>query len=488
MSEPPETPLAATPKNPWGQGPRCCLYLLLVLSFVPPGIGVWLQRSSSADLEAKFLEVSEEVTRLQEDGARRRKTLLGGAGDDQNALVDYSGLEWVLKGGGPGTRSDWKPVLPVDIDEVLAQVAAQGEVPTADAGELLRGLVPDQPLTNLSPEDAARYAKAQALYRQYRPVLRYLRAGLERGYCDWETQWDRGISMDMPNFLMLRVAATLMAYEASQQEPSAAIQTGLEVVAFGSDVARFKHASGTGAATRITLIGFRSLSKTLERDGVSAEDCERVLEVTARYRPLRDLDVLSAERVMIMGYALGASGRPLSLGIETDLNEFSDTGLEFDLDCASHIAVYEDYFRRLREHLSLPPNMRRIPPKFPTQTEVSVLVSPSSGTINLFEILDGVDAHLPPLRVLAAARLAHLRDGTIPAQLSQLAPLLGEGGTQDPLAWAAAPLRYASSEGGVRCWSVGTNGGDDGGPTRYLQGKVVSRTDDFGLALELGSQ
>jgi hypothetical protein len=470
-------------------GPRNCGAAALVVCLLVGGIGLALQLSASSRLDAKLLEASQEITRLQELGARPRTTLLGPTSGGQNAVVDYAGVEWILKGGQAGSRVAWqqqRPELPSDVDEVLAQVAPKGSLSYPDLDELLRGISPNRPLTNLSPEDAAAYAKAQALFRQYQPVLRYVRAGLARGHCDWEVEWGRGVSGDLPSLLALRSVSVLLAYEASQQEPSAALQTGLEILAFGSDVARLQHMTGTNVSTRVTMTGLRSLAHTLNRDGISAQDCERFLEVTARYQPLRNLTVLDAERILILSLALGASGRPLDPRITADLEEFPDAGLlGFDLGAAREIEAYEAQVQRLREHLGRPRGERMTAAPDLLEGQGSGIVRLSDGTLTFFDSLEVTDAHLPPLRVLAAARLMQLRGGELPAQLSQLTTLLGQGGGQDPYASPPAPLRYSLEGRTLRCWSVGLNGADDGGPTRYVQGQATPRTDDLGFSVEL---
>ena len=449
-------------------GPRNCGAAALVVCLLVGGIGMALQLSARSRLDAKHLEASEEITRLQELAARPRTTLLGATSGGENAVVDYAALEWILNGGQAGSRVAWqraRPQLPSDVDEVLAQIAPKGSLSYPEISELLRGISPDQPLTNLSPEDAAAYAKAQALFRQYQPVLRYVRAGLARGHCDWGVEWGRGLFSDAPNLISLRSAAILLAYEASQQETTAALQTGLEILALGSEVARLQHVTGAHWASGITITGLNSLAHTLNRDGVSARDCERLLEVTARYRPLRDLSVLEAERALTLALALGASGRPLDPQITADLEELADPNLpRSDLGAARAIEAYEDHVQGLRKHLGLPRGERMTAPD--RESAPSAFVSRSEGLLTSFGWLEATDAHLAPLRALAAARLAQLRDGALPGQLSQLAPLLGEGETQDPLASPPAPLRYSLEGRTLRCWSVGLNGADDGGPTR----------------------
>ncbi len=265
-------------------------------------------------LDAKVSEVSQEILDLQDGADRQRATILGGPENDQNALADYNGFMWVMATGKPNellpSWRETRPPLPDDVDEMVKRVAPDGLGMDAIAPAYLTPVLePHFALDTLEPDRQKRFKASQKVYKQFRPALRYIRDGLSRGKCDWQVAWERGANLEVPNLMVLRAAANLMAYEASQQPPAQALQTGLEIVAFGQDCGQHGSLIGGMIGVAISHIGYRSLVRTFERPGLEVGDYQRAMDALAAYQAPSGEELLRAERVSMTVTLLQMSGR-----------------------------------------------------------------------------------------------------------------------------------------------------------------------------------
>jgi hypothetical protein len=465
---------------------------ILILSMVVIGV---MSANASARLDARFLEASKEVTELQAAADVRRGTVLGAPANDENAVVDYNGLEWVLTSGkGGNRRNSWEkqaPVLPDDIDFMVKRTNPDGEeidliLPSA----LLVGIDPDCSVKD-TPQERARRKKAEALFKRLRPALRYVRDGLKRGKCDWETQWERGMRFELPNLLAMRTVGNLMAYEASLQPPSEAVETGLQIVAFGEDNARQGTLIGGMIGIAVSAIGFKSLAHTLGRPGCTASDYRRVITALEGYRGPPADALLAGERLAGVITGLELSGRPLEAAGSEEVGYDAGTTekalFRFSMFHVREMEGYEYFLQREIEISRMPREQRQVArEELEKELEDSWYLVAKIAIPNLSAAQDNVieaEALARIVRVLAAAHLVRLQDGAFPNSIQGVAQVLGKG-IEDPCATTpGAPLSYSFEGGKVYCWAVGEDKISDGGARSWKDKSPPppNSSDDRGL-------
>ena len=462
-----------------------------------------MSANASSRLDARFIEANKEVAELQAAANVRRATVVGEPANDENAVVDYMGLEWVLTSGKNGSRrNSWakqRPALPDDVDAMVKRVNPEDEeldlvlLP----GALLAGIDSDYEVED-TPKARTQRKEAEAFFKRVRPALRYIRDGLSRGKCDWETQWQQGMRVEFPNLMAMRAAATFMSYEASLQPPSEAIQTGLEIVAFGEDNARQGTMIGGMIGIAVSAIGFKSLAHTLGRPGCDAGDYGKVIEALKRYRgPQCDL-LLSGERLSGVVTALEMGGRPLE---EAGSEEFGyeASGSEKALFALSLLQVreldgYEHFMGRGIEISRLPRAQRAAAwEELHRELEDSTYIVAKVVMPNLSAAQDNVveaEALARIVQVLAAAHLVRLETGAFPSSIQGLARILGEGIDDPCAATPATPLLYALEGEHVFCWTVGEDRADSGGARTWKDKSPppTKSSDDRGLRTQAPSK
>lgn len=455
-----------------------CLGILVLLLLV---IGV-MSANASARLDARFVEIGKEVQELQASADVRRGTVLGAPANDENGAVDYNGLEWVLTSGEGGSRrNSWeqaRPPLPAGVDAMVKRVNPEDtEIDLILSSALLAEIDSDYGIKD-TPQERARRKQAEAQFKRLRPVLRYVRDGLQRGKCDWETEWAKGMRFETPNLLAMRATANLMAYEASLQPPSEAIQTGLEIVAFGEDNARQGTLIGGMIGIAISQIGFQSLARTLERPGLELRDYQRVIEALSRYEPPKVEDLLRGERVTVTVSLLQLGGRSLDQTTpeeaSSNLAGFGEAQthlLGLDVTQARELEGYERFHERAGELVRLPVAERRQRlAEFQAEMEEEHYLLATQLFVSVDQCAQQLELSLGAARVLRALAAAHqvrLQRGAFPQSVQALAGALGEG-FNDPTSDTGGPLGYALHPPYVRCWVAGSNGVDDGGPRLQL--------------------
>lgn len=474
---------------------------IVVLTFLVVAV---MSANASARLDARKVQASQEVVELQTAADTRRTTLLGAPANDENAVVDYDGLEWVLTSGkGGNRRTSWEnqaPALPEGIDLMVKRCNPDDEeidliLPSA----LLAGIDPDYDAKE-TPAELQRRKDAQALFKRLRPALRYVRDGLSRGKCDWGTQWEKGVRAELPNLLAMRTVGNLMAYEASLQPPREAIETGLQIVAFGQDTGRQGTLIGGMIGIAVSAIGFKSLAHTLGRPGLEARDYQRVITALEGYRGPKVDALLRGERLGMVVTSLELSGRPLDkVGEEKEeIGYEASTGekalFQLSLFHARELEGYEGFINRAIEISRLPRDQRIV-----AQGELDQEIRDSWYLIakialpNLSAAQDNIveaEALGQITRVLAAAQLVRLQGGEFPGRIQSLASILGKG-IEDPCSGTpGTPLFYAVEGGRVWCWTVGEDRSSDGGPRTWKDKSPPppSSSDDRGLVTQAPGQ
>ena len=443
---------------------------LIVLSVVGVGVASF---SANRKLEARRQAAAARVVALGEEAAALRSPLLqsgsGGpaAGDETNAVVDYNGLQWAMSQSDAKRVSQaWqrrRPTLPVDIEDVVAQIQGTKEF---DYG-LAVGL--DE---YLDPRIATPFKpSARAEFERFLPATRYVRAGVARGRCDWETRWEQGIEVEIPNLLQLRSAANILAYEATTQEPRAALETGLVILAFAEDVERQGTLIGSMISIALRSVGYRSLAHTMGRAGLEARDYQRILDVLGRQRWVSGSELIAREALSGEITILRHGGHPLEVGGDEESAEAVEVpaavgllkGLPFLQE--REIAGYAHFMKRGAEIEALPASER---PAAWDRLEQDLSESSYFFAKLATPNLRGVGRHQSEsralsdaTRALAAAHLLRLRTGSFPARLSALTPLLGAL-PQDPHL-PGQPLAYRLEGEILAIYSLGENGIDDAG-------------------------
>lgn len=475
----------------------------VVLSVIVLGV---VSASASARLDARFLEASKEAVELRAMADVRRATVVGEPANDENAAVDYAGLEWVLTSGKKGSRrNSWKkqrPILPDDVDAMVKRVNPEGEeIDLVLPSALMAGIDSDYKVKN-TPKERTRRKKAEALFKRVRPALRYVRDGLSRGKCNWETQWERGMRAEIPNLLAMRAAATLMTYEASLQPPREAIQTGLQIVAFGEDNARQGTMIGGMIGIAVSAIGFKSLAHTLGRPGCDASDYRKVIAALESYRGPQADSLLSGERLSGVVTILDLSGRPLAEGSEgagyEELGGNASGGekalSQLSVWHARELKGYDHFMQRGIEVSRMPREERQAAQdEIDRELEDSWYLIAKMAIPNLSAAQNNVveaEALARIVRVLAAAHLARLEEGEFPSSIQGVARTLGEG-IEDPCSRTpGTPLFYSLKGEKVWCWSVGEDKVDNGGHRGWENKSPApaQNSDDRGLMTQAPSK
>lgn len=451
-----------------GHGARnCALGCFGLLVLLGLG-GVAANFAASSKLQARRAGVAQEVLALQQASAQPRPPLLGGAGSDENAVVDYNGLMWALTKSDPSSRPlSWRdrpPTLPQDIAAVTDQVDERVKFDWALVGECAKSFQPTAPGAGPPPTPSA---GAQQLYQALRPALRYVRDGVGRQRCDWEVEWERGVAIEVPNLLMIRAVANLLGYEATTQPPREALETGLTLVAFAHDVERH----GTLVATMIGLavrrLGYQSLAHTLGREGLSDADLDRLVEVLAREQRIDQTALLKTEKLGFVVTILAMGGHPLSEDArQADYSGDHELGpiAAFAFLQERELAAYEAFMDRAIAILELPAEQQASArAQLSQDLESSTTLLARVAVPNLDSALatvDEIENGAAKLRVLVAAERHRRKTGAFPSQLSELQGSLGEL-PLDPR--SRKPLSYRLDADGVWVYGVGQNDKDDGG-------------------------
>lgn len=467
MSEEPGQIVIAGGKAPSSAPRNCALGCLGLLVLVAVAGGV---ASSAAQrrLEGRRAAAAERVVALGEELAAPRTPLLQGEGaesDESNALVDYNGLQWVMSHGDVNkVQSAWRqrrPTLPEDVEAVIAQLKGPTDFDYARARGLDEHLDP-RVGSPLAPE-------ARAEFERFLPATRYVRAGVTRGRCDWETRWELGMGVETPNLLQLRVAANALAYEATTQEPREALETGLVIVAFGDDVERQGTLIGAMISIAVRAIGCRSLAHTMGRAGLEERDCQRVLDVLARQRWASASELCAREALCGEIAILSLGGRPLEVGGEAEFGQDVSQGLgllgSLSLFQEREVEAYADFMERAGKICALPKVERSAAwDRLEQDVAGSSYIFSQLAVPNIRLICVNVsESHAlsDATRALAAAHLLRLREGAFPAQLSALTLLLGSL-PEDPHR-PGQPLTYRLEGELLTIYSLGENATDEGG-------------------------
>lgn len=467
-------------------GPGCrscagsCLGILILFGLT---FGL-LSANASARLDAKVSEVSQEILDLQEAGDQRRSTILGAPANDQNAVADYNGFMWVMspESGYPPSWRESPPPLPTDVEDMIRRVdPGRKGLDSVDTAFLSPAFEPNFSLEALEPSTKKRFLSSQKNFKRFRPLLRYIRDGLSRGRCDWQVNWEKGASLEIPNLLTVRGAANMLAYEATILPPRESIQNGLEIVAYGEDCGRHGTVIGSMIGVAIVHIGLKSVALSLSRPGLESSDYQRVIDTLAKYRSPSAEELLHAERVSVVVTLLQISGRYVDQSRRPEGNPLAGYGqggdlgeilLGWDLTQSRELEGFERYHERGREIARLPrAERRRASERLDEEMQEEWFLIANNLNLNVHSFVDQLEmaeGMARVVRALAAAHQVRLQTGAFPTRIQALAGALGEG-IEDPTSNnPPTPLGYRVDPPYLRCWLAGENGVDDGGPKLLL--------------------
>lgn len=445
----------------------CCLggvALIGVLLVAMVGANV----SASKALDARLEEARQHIA-AQHAAQDAPRPLLLGEPVEGNAVRDYEAIEWVIRtASGDQLRRSWqaaKPALPPGAEELAEQLKGK-KYDHALAGELWKHV----------DGGPAPSAAALAQFEAFRPLTRFLRDGVRRSHCDWDTELEKGAMCEIADLVAMRTAANLLAYEAHLAgSADEAARMGLDLVQFGDDLGRGATLIHAMIAVAVRGLGLRSLEHTLSRPDLDADAARLVLTTLGRAGRFDGRAAMASERTGFRVTILAMTGRSLT-GDPADLRDEWSVGPGAALVASQgwwvsrELRVYDDFMERTVAAMELPYAGRGAASEaLNAELERSWSIFAKLAVPNFVEAqasIDEVHVLTDVVRVLAAARLARLEEGAYPATIELLAPRLGGSAPADPFAPSGGPLRYAVEGAEVRCWSVYRNGSDEGGKHR----------------------
>ncbi|MBL4849487.1 MAG: hypothetical protein JKY65_28490 [Planctomycetes bacterium] len=262
---------------------------------------------------------------------------------------------------------------------------------------------------------------------------------MAKGRCDWNTNWGL-FESEHPSFMVFRSAALMLVYEASQEPPRDAIQTGLEIVALGQDIGRMGTMTGQGVGGAVSHSGFQSLAHSLGRAGLKRSDYERVLDALASYRSPTLQDVVAAQRLWAVASVLEASGRRLDEEVPVHPARYAPESTlrgsprpALDVFLAMELEAHERFLQKAIRVMEVPP-ARRAAAQAALDLEIEASPSVLSkgakawGGLALrdWSPLEGL---LRAIQVLTAAHLVRLEQGSFPTGILELGMYFADAGT-----------------------------------------------------------
>lgn len=317
------------------------------------------------------------------------------------------------------------------------------------------------------PASLAAFVDAQA------GMEAHVRDGLRKTLCDWNLAdlLAHGPTMDIPNLVVLRSAANLLAVLAHRtNDPEEAYRLGLEAIGFGSDVVRHSSLIGAMIGIAIENIGRNSLLRSVRR-----------------FPPSRERGIQLANDVLALDAASGITFsdtfRVEQLGMETYLCSMCLGGHDAEGTAegvrvwhyllpwffwSRELAAYHRFSERLFEASERPYAAMRS-----AVAEVEADLAASYTTVaaialpnltNAREPWDSSHARNRALAVLSVAAGVRHDTGAYPADAAALAAAWGRALPEDPYV-AGETIRYRvdAGTGAAVAYGLGTDGTDDPG-------------------------
>lgn len=421
--------------------------------------------SASRSFERRMVVLAAELEELRAARPPERTPLfhLAAEGRDGDAVDDYAAIQWVL-GPAPGMTAAPPGAEATGLGRDHPKASGVPFTLAPPAGTTVEAMLDArQPLT---PE----MQKTLALYG---PLAQHVRSGVRRTRCDWKVDPTQGVAVELPNLLALRSVAQYMACEAADQAALPAARTGLELVAFGRDVARHDTLIGVMLGLAIQGIGVRTIARALDQGPttrpMTAVELDELLAALDRLPPL-DLDrVMACERLsmqvqlaQLSGHSHAPRARPGTSGpaAPAGLGVLSRVGpLFFEREMAGYTDAMAEVAAVLKR-----PAAERAAASQAVMARFERHIFASIAVPNLAKMQDHAEranVEVDLCRLLLAAQLHRLATGEAPTRDDDLAPRLGGELPRDP--FSGAPVRWAVKDGRLRVWSVGPNLTDEDG-------------------------
>jgi hypothetical protein len=444
------------------------LLLLVVGGFAAASWGA----SRSLERRMVLLGVELRDARAAQPPERAPLFHLGREAQDGDAADDYAALAWVL--GPPPSMTTIPPGADATgLRRDHPNVSGTPYLLVWPEGTTLEDMLDArQPLTPEMVETLALYG----------PLTRHVRSGVRRARCDWKVDLTKGFLVDRVNLEVLQAVAEYMACEAASQPTLAASRTGLEVVAFGRDVARHDTLVGAALGMWIQGVGVRAIARALDQGGATKEELAELLAALDALPPLDFERALVCERLSTQVGIACLSAHPLAPRTPARPAPGQPTGLPIvsrigPLFFEREMAGYADAMRDVGEALKRPTGERRAAHEAArARYQRHLFASFAVPNLAVMHHTERAAVAVDLCRLLLAAHLYRAETGRTPARDVHLARRLGGQLPRDP--FSGAPVRWAVKDGRLRAWSVGPNLTDEGGTpgTGNDEGDVVVST------------
>ncbi len=439
-----------------------CLGLMLVVG----AFGIILQRSSSRRLDEAYAQLTVDIEAFERRLAAEPRQPLGApvAGD---AYPWYALLEYVLGPTPPEwqPRPVWLPPCPLSADHPGVQ------------GHDLSVLV--SAVDSLDLGGSALSTAAESLCVIYAPLHQAVREGLRREALTWPADLRRGYEARIPNLLALRNVAHLLQVTGALGSADEEVWCGLEIIAFGRDIAHAPFLISAMIGVAIQSIGLRTLARGLRR-GPTLETLERLEAFLVGFDGLDQRRAAEGELLGLKASLLFVTGRPEREGGAV-LDERG--ALRFDVVAAYELGVFEDVSRRSLESFDLPVGKARDGARQKIIEDLEETWSLATSTmmfdVGILSHATGMQAALHCVRAAVAVQRFWETHGRPPGSLDSLG--LPPAAIRDP--FGGGPLVYRVEGEVVTIYSIGRDQRDDGGQDLLLTSSELGLARDIGLEL-----
>ncbi len=448
---------------------RKILALLALALLLCLGAAIGIELFARASLATRVADLRTQLSAPTPDGLRPTF----GPAEEGDAADVYRALEWVLgeheadpdAPAHPLPAGEWSAGMPAaEGDDLYALDLAHELVRTGDTAwvvELATDILVLNAATDTWFQDEddlpALVAMMNAQRQRYRPLLALVAEAQRRDRCRWVDTLlspTQGVAELQNGY---RAVVDLLALEAWEAPPREAVERSLEAVGVGLDLARRPFLLWNLVGITISQLGLSLVAEQLGRplDEASLGALQEGLTRLALPPAGRTLD---EEQVFNQCVVALQAGRELDAALPLPLSGiepgpwYERLALRVGYRWSGLERVYQD----VAEALALPPAER--------WRELSAIAarddSEASDLAAVFRRWSVTRLHWTAqrdcLRLLCEVRGFALREGRWPEP--------GELGATFPDPFAPEqPLRWERMDRGLRAWSVGEDGEDDGG-------------------------
>ncbi|MDF1660434.1 MAG: hypothetical protein P1V97_01595 [Planctomycetota bacterium] len=329
-----------------------CLPLFLLCVLAPIAFNMSAQSAVSqkvADLETALADF--RAKQKYDRTPRFAPTIKG------NAVDYYNGIEYVTM-----MRESWKTTPPKnlpELGELKAFVGKKGSDYDSASAVLGKLLSPEYRNGEVKDKTNKKYVlsdKDLKVVTAYMAMLKFVDDGLRCDRVEWNSDLEKGASMEIPNLLSIRFAAALMSHRARISKGSKKIDDSLRIVAFGEDQSRGLTLIQKMIAVSVMNMGYRSLQETMESP-LSEADYQRILTFLLSVGAVDQATAMRSEYLAMSCTLAQVSGRQVNGEklSEEDLFQLGDTGLPSMFFASDFFLNREwDIYIKMNEEFLLP--------------------------------------------------------------------------------------------------------------------------------------